>query len=48
MNPNVSAEDHVSINLYEDKIAPVLTNRLYNNEELENQQSDEIIPPLSI
>ena len=35
MNPNILAEDHFSINLYEEKVAPVLTNRLNNNEELE-------------
>ena len=47
INPNIPAEDDFSRNLHEDKISPVVTNILTNNEELEIQSPDMIVPPLS-
>ena len=47
MNPNTPAGDDFSRNLHEDKISPVVTNILTNNEELEIQSPDMIVPPLS-
>ena len=47
IHPNIPAEDDFSRNLHEDEISPVVTNILTNNEELENQPPDIIVPPLS-
>ena len=47
IHPNIPAEDDFSRNLHEDEISPVVTSILTNNEELENQPPDIIVPPLS-